>query len=240
MRALQVQHNVRRFGAARLLSVTSPKASARIAPVHLRNVDDPPEPAGLGWSKVTTRLAGICGSDLALIDGHASTYFEDFVSFPLIPGHEIIGELESGQRVVIEPVLGHAARGSVPPWESAAPADGDDYAHLVRGHLKPGIQTGFCCSTGGAGHRGFGRTSHNFIRYPMTCQMRRRYWLNPSQALFTPRSLQRNTRITISPTPSHPSLPFSVRAQWDWVPLLPFAAHCRMPGLLPELVTPTR
>jgi len=149
VRALQVQHNVRRFGAARLLSVTSPKASARIAPVHLRNVDDPPEPAGLGWSKVTTRLAGICGSDLALIDGHASTYFEDFVSFPLIPGHEIIGELESGERVVIEPVLGHAARGSVPPWESAAPADGDDYAHLVRGHLKPGIQTGFCCSTGG-------------------------------------------------------------------------------------------
>ena len=68
MRALQVQHNVRRFGAARLLSVTSPKASARIAPVHLRNVDDPPEPAGVGWSKVTTRLAGICGSDLALGD----------------------------------------------------------------------------------------------------------------------------------------------------------------------------
>ncbi|MEC8019264.1 MAG: alcohol dehydrogenase catalytic domain-containing protein, partial [Actinomycetota bacterium] len=106
MRALQVQHNVRRFGAARLLSVTSPKASARVAPVHLRNVDDPPKPAGVGWSKVTTRLAGICGSDLALIDGHASTYFEDFVSFPLIPGQEIIGELESGQRVVIEPVLG--------------------------------------------------------------------------------------------------------------------------------------
>ena len=84
MRALQVQHNVRRFGAARLLSVTSPKASARIAPVHLKNVDDPPEPASVGWSKVATRLAGICGSDLALIDGHASTYFEDFVSFPLI------------------------------------------------------------------------------------------------------------------------------------------------------------
>ena len=149
MRALQVRHNVRRFGAARLLSVTSPKTSARIAPVDLRTVDDPAKPAGSGWVKVRTRLSGICGSDLALIDGHASTYFEDFVSFPFIPGHEIVGELESGQRVVIEPVLGHAARGAVPPWESAAPADGDDYAHLVRGHLKPGIQTGFCCSTGG-------------------------------------------------------------------------------------------
>jgi len=155
VKALQVRHNVRRFGAARLLSVTSPRTSARIAPVDLRNVEDPAEPSGSGWVKVRNRLAGICGSDLALIDGHASTYFEDFVSFPFIPGHEIVGELENGERVVIEPVLGHAARGSVPPWDGAAPADGDDYAHLVRGHLKPGIQTGFCCSIGGGWARWF-------------------------------------------------------------------------------------
>jgi len=155
VKALQVRHNVRRFGAARLLSVTSPRTSARIAPVDLRNVEDPAEPSGSGWVKVRNRLAGICGSDLALIDGHASTYFEDFVSFPFIPGHEIVGELENGERVVIEPVLGHAARGSVPPWDGAAPADGDDYAHLVRAHLKPGIHAGFCCSTGGGWARWF-------------------------------------------------------------------------------------
>jgi len=51
--------------------------------------------------------------------------------------------------VVIEPVLGHAARGFEPPFDGAAPGDGDDYAHLSTGRLEPGIQTGFCCSTGG-------------------------------------------------------------------------------------------
>ena len=149
MKALQVHHSVRRFGMARLLSVTSPSTSVRVAPVEYRSIDDPPRPSGEGWNKVTTRMCGICGSDLALIDGHASTYFEDFVSFPFVPGHEIVGETDSGRRVVIEPVLGHAARGAKPPWEGAAPADGDDYAHLATGPLEPGIQTGFCCSTGG-------------------------------------------------------------------------------------------
>jgi threonine dehydrogenase-like Zn-dependent dehydrogenase len=50
---------------------------------------------------------------------------------------------------VLEPVLGHEARGFDPPFEDAAPGDGDDYAHLVGGTIDPGIQTGFCCATGG-------------------------------------------------------------------------------------------
>ena len=51
--------------------------------------------------------------------------------------------------MIIEPVLGHEARGFAPPFDGAAPGDGDDYAHLATGDLEPGIQTGFCCSTGG-------------------------------------------------------------------------------------------
>ena len=84
-----------------------------------------------------------------MIEGHASTYFDDWVSFPFVPGHEVVGELDDGTRVVLEPVLGHAARGFEPPFDGAAPGDGDDYAHLAAGPLEPGIQTGFCCSTGG-------------------------------------------------------------------------------------------
>ncbi|MEY2996559.1 MAG: hypothetical protein RLZ86_1210, partial [Actinomycetota bacterium] len=64
-------------------------------------------------------------------------------------GHEVVGIDENGRRVVIEPVLGHAARGLPLPFPDAAPGDGDDYAHLVGGILEAGIQTGFCCSTGG-------------------------------------------------------------------------------------------
>ena len=97
----------------------------------------------------TPRLAGICGSDLSTIDGAASRYFEDFVSFPFVPGHEVVADTADGRRVVLEPVLGHECRGFAPPFDGARPADGNDYRHLTCGHLEPGLQTGFCESTGG-------------------------------------------------------------------------------------------
>jgi threonine dehydrogenase-like Zn-dependent dehydrogenase len=148
MRALQVRRSAAKFGMARIASVVAPATAARIGPLEYRTIDDPECP-GEGWHRVRTRLAGICGSDLSLVEGHASAYFDEYVSFPFVPGHEIVGELDDGARVVIEPVLGHAARGFRPPFVGAAPGDGDDYSHLVTGHLEPGIQTGFCCSTGG-------------------------------------------------------------------------------------------
>ena len=148
MKALQVSRNVARLGLARVASAISPSAAARIGPIKLVSVD-PPESLGAGWHTVRTRLSGICGSDLSTIEGHASTYFDDLVSFPFTPGHEVVGELADGTRVVIEPVLGHAARGFPLPHPGAAPGDGDDYAHLALPPLEPGIQTGFCHSTGG-------------------------------------------------------------------------------------------
>lgn len=148
MRALQVKRSVGRLGLARVASALAPSAAVRIGPLDLTEVDDPELP-GPGFQRVHTRLAGICGSDLSMIEGHASTYFDDWVSFPFVPGHEVVGHLDDGTRVVLEPVLGHEARGFAPPFPGAAPGDGDDYAHLASGHLEPGIQTGFCCSTGG-------------------------------------------------------------------------------------------
>jgi len=137
---------------ARVASAVAPATAARIGPLEYRTIDDPEDP-GDGWHRVHTRLAGICGSDLSLVEGHASTYFEEYVSFPFVPGHEVVGELDDGRRVVLEPVIGHAARGHRPPFPGAAPGDGDDYAHLATtsadGMIEPGIQTGFCCSTGG-------------------------------------------------------------------------------------------
>ena len=71
------------------------------------------------------------------------------VSFPFIPGHEVVGETADGTRVVLEPVLGPETRGEVPAWPGAAQADGNDYGHLAAGTLEPGLQTGSCTSTGG-------------------------------------------------------------------------------------------
>jgi threonine dehydrogenase-like Zn-dependent dehydrogenase len=148
MKALEIRRSVAKLGLARIAAAVSPSTAVKVGPLEYCNVDEP-QPPGPGWHRVNTRLAGICGSDLALVEGHASTYFEEWVSFPFVPGHEIVGTLDDGTRVVIEPVLGHEARGFPVPFPGAAPGDGDDYAHLATGRLEPGIQTGFCCSTGG-------------------------------------------------------------------------------------------
>ena len=153
MKALQIKRSVPRLGLARIASALGPAAAARIGPLEYTSVDVPELP-GDGWQRVRTRLAGICGSDLSMIEGHASMYFDDVVSFPFVPGHEVVGELDDGTKVALEPVLGHAARGFPLPFADAAPGDGDDYGHLISsnfpaGTIDPGIQTGFCCSTGG-------------------------------------------------------------------------------------------
>jgi threonine dehydrogenase-like Zn-dependent dehydrogenase len=148
VKALEIRRSPARFGMARVVSAVSSAGGAHVGPLEFRNVDDPPRP-GDGWHRVQTRLSGICGSDLSLVEGHASVYFDDWVSFPFVPGHEVVGELDDGARVVLEPVLGHESRGFDPPFAGAAPGDGNDYAHLVGGTIEPGIQTGFCCATGG-------------------------------------------------------------------------------------------
>lgn len=149
MKALRVTRKPVKFIAARLTSTLSTATAARLGPVELVTDDAPRLPDASGWHRLQPRLAGICGSDLALVEGHASTYFDDWVSFPFVPGHEVVADTDDGRRVVLEPVLGHAARGLPLPFDGACPGDGDDYGHLVGGHLKPGIQIGFCSSTGG-------------------------------------------------------------------------------------------
>ena len=41
-------------------------------------------------------LAGICGSDLATVDGRSSRWFEPIVSFPFVPGHEVVADDPDG------------------------------------------------------------------------------------------------------------------------------------------------
>ena len=148
VKALEFRRHEGRYVAAAISSRLRPGSGAATGPLSLVESDAPDLP-GDGWQRVKPRLAGICGSDLATVDGKSSRYFEPWVSFPFVPGHEVVGELEDGTRVVLEPVLGHAARGFDKPSPDAAPGDGDDYRHLVSGDLEPGIQIGYCASTGG-------------------------------------------------------------------------------------------
>ena len=99
--------------------------------------------------RVRPRLSGICGSDLATIDGHASRYFEPIVSFPFVPGHEIVGDLDDGTRVVLVPVLACAARGFDPPCAQCAVGRINRCERIAFGAIEPGLQSGYCADTGG-------------------------------------------------------------------------------------------
>lgn len=148
VKALEFRRNEARYVAAAVSSRLLPGSGAKTGPLTLVETD-PVSLPGAGWHRVRTRLAGICGSDLATVEGQSARYFEPWVSFPFVPGHEVVGQTEDGRRVVLEPVLGHAARGFDLPFPNAAPGDGNDYRHLVSGTLEPGIQIGYCASTGG-------------------------------------------------------------------------------------------
>ncbi len=149
MRALLFERKVAKFAAATVAGRLSPGRGARVGPIRLAaDVDEPTLP-GPGWVRVRPRLAGICGADLATIDGHASRYFEPIVSFPFVPGHEIVGELDDGTRVVVQPTLTCEARGVDPMCGPCGRGQTNRCEHTTFGHLAPGLQTGFCEDTGG-------------------------------------------------------------------------------------------
>jgi threonine dehydrogenase-like Zn-dependent dehydrogenase len=148
MKALVVERSAVRYAAARVAGSIGSGRGARVGPLQLSDVDEPALPAP-GWRRVRPRLAGICGSDLATVDGRSSRWFEPIVSFPFVPGHEVVGDLDDGRRVVLEPVLGCAARGIEPPCAACATGRLDACGRVAFGHVRPGLQTGYCADTGG-------------------------------------------------------------------------------------------
>ena len=148
MKALRFSRDVPRYAAARLTANLRPGSGARSGPRVLVDVDPPATP-GDDWVELRPRLAGICGSDLATIDGHASDYFEPIVSFPFTPGHEVVGDLSDGTRAVLIPVLDCTVRGIDPVCHSCATGRTNHCERIAFGHLSPGLQTGYCSETGG-------------------------------------------------------------------------------------------
>ncbi|MBV8161760.1 MAG: zinc-binding dehydrogenase [Acidimicrobiia bacterium] len=148
MKALLFERSLPRFAAARVASGVVPGGGVRVGPLRLAEVDPPALP-GPGWRRVRPRLAGICGSDLATVDGRSSRYFEPIVSFPFVPGHEVVGELEDGGRVALQPTLTCVARRVDPLCAQCATGNTNRCERIAFGDLDPGLQTGYCADTGG-------------------------------------------------------------------------------------------
>jgi threonine dehydrogenase-like Zn-dependent dehydrogenase len=160
MKALVFERNLPRFAASRVASLLGSGRGAGIGPLQLLDAERPELPSD-EWSHLRPLLAGICGSDLSLVDGRSSRYFEDIVSFPFVPGHEVVGVLDDGgtdhageslapgTRAVVEPVLGCAPRHIDPACPECRSGRTGLCEHTAFGQLAPGLQTGFCSDTGG-------------------------------------------------------------------------------------------
>jgi threonine dehydrogenase-like Zn-dependent dehydrogenase len=116
--------------------------------LHLGDVAEPELPAR-DWVRVSPSLSGICGSDLSAIGGHASLYLDPLTSYPFVPGHEVVGTLDDGSRVVIEPALGCKVRGIEPPCPRCAEGRPGLCYNVTEGPIEVGLQTGYCADTGG-------------------------------------------------------------------------------------------
>jgi threonine dehydrogenase-like Zn-dependent dehydrogenase len=123
-------------------------ATSALSMLHLGDVAEPELPAR-NWVRVMPTLSGICGSDLAAIGGHASLYLDPLTSYPFVPGHEVVGTLDDGSRVVIEPALGCAVRGIEPPCARCAEGRPGLCYNVTEGPIEVGLQTGYCAGTGG-------------------------------------------------------------------------------------------
>jgi len=174
-----------RFAAARLAGALMPGRGASVGPLSLEPDETLPLPSP-EWVRLRPRLSGICGSDLALVDGSAAAYFDPIVSYPFTPGHEVVADVlqseagGSARRVVLVPVLSCITRGISPVCHACEHGQIHLCERVAFGHLEPGLQTGFCADTGG----GWGRE----------------LLAHPSQLVDVPAALTDEDAVMVEPT----------------------------------------
>ncbi len=164
MLALEYSASAPRHVAARF------SRRAGVGALRLRADVRPPRLPGGEWVSVRPRLSGICGSDQALVTGEASPYLGALTSGPFVPGHEVVGEVASGsrrgERVVVEPALGCAARGHEPPCPECAEGLHALCRNVTAGAVGAGLQIGFCRDTCGGWSEGLAAHSSQLHTVP--------------------------------------------------------------------------
>ena len=152
MRALECTPTLPGYALARVVGGTRGGPFTMLRLAHR----PPPELPGEGWVRLHPRLAGICGSDLAALHGHASPYLGALASSPFVPGHEVVatvagggGRWSAGTRVVVEPLLHCGVRGVLPPCPRCAAGEPQGCESVAGDGLAAGLQSGYCSDTGG-------------------------------------------------------------------------------------------
>ncbi|MCS7285968.1 MAG: alcohol dehydrogenase catalytic domain-containing protein [Anaerolineae bacterium] len=121
-----------------------------------------PEPSlpSQEWVRVKTTYGGICGSDLGVITLHTSPVLSAISSPVFVLGHENVGvvvekgekagEVELGQRVVVDPTLSCETRGFLDRCPMCKEGKENLCHRVTEGNLAPGLLIGSCQDTGGS------------------------------------------------------------------------------------------
>lgn len=154
MNALEFRLSIPRYLLSKALSRLFPRRFfAGGSCLQHRQVEVPALP-GPDWVRVRVEACGICGSDLNALRGNESYSMEPYASFPAVMGHEIVGRLEDGTRVVVENTLPCCTRHIDPTCPACAAGDYNLCDHFRDGDIAPGVCIGFTRGLGG----GFGET----------------------------------------------------------------------------------
>jgi len=146
---------------------------------HLALSETPaPDLPNENWVVIKSKIAGICGSDLGFLQGKPMPAAEPYFQLPVIPGHELFGEVEAvgkrvkgfhvGQRVSIDPSLGCRERGFKKLCVQCRNGNLGICEHLAEGCLKPGPLIGTCGDTGGGWGEYFVAPGHRLHPLPDT------------------------------------------------------------------------
>ncbi len=141
---------------------------------HLQLRDVPvPDLPNEHWVVIKSKIAGICGSDLGFLQGKPMPAAEPYFRLPIIPGHELFGEIavlgkkvrgfSVGQRVSIDPTLGCKERGFRTPCPQCRSGNPGICERLAEGILSPGILIGTCRDTGGGWGEYFVAPAHRLF-----------------------------------------------------------------------------
>ncbi|WP_307872859.1 zinc-dependent alcohol dehydrogenase [Paractinoplanes ovalisporus] len=100
--------------------------------------DDWPEPKlpeAPGWVRLRPELTGICGSDVGVAQAKSSLVLSAFYTARhQILGHEIVAVTDSGERVVVDPIVSCVHRG-FPPCRSCQ----DGFPYVCERFDQPGV-----------------------------------------------------------------------------------------------------
>jgi threonine dehydrogenase-like Zn-dependent dehydrogenase len=153
MQALVFTNSVPRIVLTRILGALASRAYVGpTAPIGLREIPTPVLPAD-DWVVIRATLCGICGSDhkQVFLDGNLDNPLTALITFPQVPGHEVVGTVEEigpavrrrqvGERVVLNPWLSCAPRG-LPPCEWCRRGELAQCRSFTRGTLAAGLHAG--------------------------------------------------------------------------------------------------